>query len=201
MAEEWHKLKVAINHGRHQRELENVKADASLAASREACSRAREEAREADCRRKAAEKHAWELHAWSASLEKQVEARKAALASLRGTPAEEEEVRKREEALALEAVERGLELEQLETMERQVAQAEDAVGARETMVQEEVDRRVAEVRADLEGRYDLRLKLARTEDAGSVAALRPKLAEVERREEATTAALVTAQADLASACA
>ena len=77
---------------------------------------------------------------------------------------EEEEVWKREEALALEAVERSLELEQLETRERQVAQAEDVIGAREAKVQEEVDRRVAEVRADLEGRYDLKLKLAGMED-------------------------------------
>ncbi len=55
----------------------------------------KDEAREADCRREAPEKRAWELQAWSASLERQVEARRAALASLRGTPAEEEEVRKR----------------------------------------------------------------------------------------------------------
>ena len=58
---------------------------------------------------------------------------------------------------------------------------------------------MAEARADLEGRYDLRLKLAGTEAAGRAAALRPKLAEVERREEPTAAALVTAQAKLASA--
>ena len=64
-----------------------------------------------------------------------MEARRAALASLRGTPAEEEEVRKREEVLALEAMERSRELEQLETRERQVAQAEDAVGAREAGVE------------------------------------------------------------------
>ena len=112
---------------------------------------------------------------------------------------EEEEVRKRDEALALEAVERSLELEQLETRERQVAQAEDAVGAREARVEEEVDRRVAEVRADLEGRYDLKLKLAGTKDAGRAAALRPRLDEAERRAEAMAAALVMAQADLASA--
>ena len=124
-----------------------------------------DEAREADRRREAAEKRAWELQAWSASLEQQVEARRAALASLRGTPAEEEEVQKREEALTLEAVERSLELEQLETREHQVAQAEDAIGAREARVEEEVNRRVAEVRADLEGRYDLELKLAGAEDA------------------------------------
>ena len=49
---------------------------------------------------------------------------------------EEEEVRKREEALALEAMERSRELEQLETRERQVAQEEDAVGAREAGVEE-----------------------------------------------------------------
>ena len=96
-----------------------------------------------------AEERRRELQALNASLEQQVEARRAALASLRGTPMEEEEVRKREEALALEAMERKCELEQLETRERQVAQAEDAVGVREAKVQEEVDRRVAEARADL----------------------------------------------------
>ena len=128
-----------------------------------------------------------------------MEARRAALASLRGTPTEEEEVRQREEALALEAVERSLELERLETRERQVAQAEDAVGAREAGVEEEITRRVAEVRPDLEGRYDLKLKLAGQEGAGRAAALRPRLDEAERRSEATTAAWVTAQADLASA--
>ena len=77
-----------------------------------------EEAREADRRREIAEKRAWELQAWSASLEQQVEARQAALASMRGTPAEEEEILKREEALALEATERSLELERLEMRER-----------------------------------------------------------------------------------
>ena len=110
-------------------------------------------------------------------MDQQVEVRRAALVSLRGTPAEEEEIRKREEALALEAVERSLELQRLETRDRQVAQAEDAVGAREAKVQEEVDCRVAEVRVDLEGWHDLKLKLAGTEAAGRTAALRPRLDE------------------------
>nr|XP_020151778.1 plectin-like [Aegilops tauschii subsp. strangulata] len=199
LAEERHKLKLAINLGRYQRELDNAKAEASLIASREACSRAQEEAREADRRREAAEKRAWDLQARGASFERQVEEHRAALASLRGTPPEEEEIRKGEEALALEAVERCLELERLETRERQVAQAEDAVGTREAKAQEEIDRRVAEARADLEGRHDLKLKLAEAEAAGRTAALRPRLAEVERRKEATAAALVSAQAELASA--
>ena len=69
LMEERHKLKVAINLGRHQRELDNAKAEASLAASREAYSQALEEAREADRRRGAVEKRAWELQAWSASLD------------------------------------------------------------------------------------------------------------------------------------
>ena len=60
-----------------------------------------------------------------------MEARKATLASMKGMPAKEEEILKREEALALEAVECSLELERLETRERLVAQAEDVVGARE----------------------------------------------------------------------
>ena len=38
LVEERHKLKVAINLGRHQRELDNAKAEVSLTASREACS-------------------------------------------------------------------------------------------------------------------------------------------------------------------
>jgi len=69
LAEERCKLKVAINLGRYQRDLENAKAEASLKVSYEARSRALEEAREADRRREAAEKRAWELQAWSASLE------------------------------------------------------------------------------------------------------------------------------------
>ena len=51
---------------------------------------------------------------------------------------------------------------------------------------------MAEVHADLEGRYDLKLKLARREDAGRAAALRLRLDEAERRGEATAAALVMA---------
>ena len=75
LMEERRKLQVAINLARHQCELDNAKAEASLAASRKACSRAIEEAREADHRREIVEKRAWELQAWSASLEQQVEMR------------------------------------------------------------------------------------------------------------------------------
>nr|XP_040251950.1 uncharacterized protein LOC109743182 [Aegilops tauschii subsp. strangulata] len=155
LADEWRKLRVAVNLGRYQRDHDNAKAE--------------------------------------------VEVCRAALASLRGTRVEQEEVRRRQEALALEAVERSIELEHLEPRERQVAQAEDAIGAREAKVQEEVDRQVARVRADLEGRYDLKLKLAGTEDAGRAAALRPRLAKAERRVEASAVALAAALADLASA--
>nr|XP_020181403.1 wiskott-Aldrich syndrome protein homolog 1-like [Aegilops tauschii subsp. strangulata] len=63
LMEECHKLKVAINLGHHQRDLDNVKAGESLATSRVACARALEEAREADRRREIAEKRAWELQA------------------------------------------------------------------------------------------------------------------------------------------
>ena len=48
LAEERHKLNVAIALACYQHDLENAKAEASLAASREACSQAVEEAREAD---------------------------------------------------------------------------------------------------------------------------------------------------------
>ena len=69
LAEEWRKLRVAINLSRYQRDLDNAKAEASLKIAREARSRALEEAREADRRRGAAVERAWELQAWSAPLE------------------------------------------------------------------------------------------------------------------------------------
>ena len=75
LAEERRKLKVAIALGRHQRDLDNMNAEASLVASWEACSQAVEEAQEADRRRRDAEERAWELQAWSNSLEQQVELR------------------------------------------------------------------------------------------------------------------------------
>ena len=95
---------------------------------------------------------------------------------------------RREEALMLEATERNLELEQLEMREHQVVQAEDAISAREARAQEEVNHRVAEACADLDGRLDLKLKLVEAEAAGRTAALKSRLTEVERREEATAAA-------------
>ena len=98
---------------------------------------------------------------------------------MEGAPSDEEEISRREEALLLEATERSLELERLETRERQVAQAEDAVSTREARAQEEVDRRVAEARADLAGRYDLKLKLVEAEGVGRTTALRSGLAEAE----------------------
>nr|XP_020177350.1 tol-Pal system protein TolA-like [Aegilops tauschii subsp. strangulata] len=151
LVEEWHRLKVAINFGCLQCEHANAEAEASLATSREASARALEEAREADDCHAVAEERRRELQALNASLEQQVEACRAALASMKGAPSDEEEISRREEALLLEATKRSLELERLEMTERQVAQAEDAVGVREAKAQEEVDRRVAEARADLVG--------------------------------------------------
>ena len=121
LAEERRKLKVAVALARHQRALDSEKAEASLAASREACSRAAEEAQEANQRLKAAEEQAWELRALSSSLEQQVELHEAALASMEGGSVDRAALQKHEEALRLEATERALELERLETRERMVA--------------------------------------------------------------------------------
>ena len=44
LVEERRKLKAAVGLARHQRDLENAKAEVSLAASQETCSRALEEA-------------------------------------------------------------------------------------------------------------------------------------------------------------
>nr|XP_020171846.1 stress response protein NST1-like [Aegilops tauschii subsp. strangulata] len=188
LKEEWHQLKVSINFGRLQREQANAAAEASLAASHEASAQALEEAREADRRRAIAEERRQELLALNASLEQQVEARRAALASMKGTPAEEEEIRKHEKALALEAIERSLELERLETREHRVAQAEDAANAREARIKKEVDDRVVEARELVGAGVDARSSV-----------LRSRLAEAEQREKAAAAALVTVQAELASA--
>ena len=101
--------------------------------------------------------------------------------------------------LALEAMARSLELERLETRERQVARAKDEVGARKARAQEEVDHQVDEARADLESRRNLKLKLVEAGAAGRTVSLKSKLVEVERREEATASVLASAQAKMASA--
>ena len=101
-----------------------------------------------------------ELQDWCNSIEQQVELRQCALALLKGGPAEEKELRRREEALTLETAECNLDLEQLEMRERQVAQAEDDVGAREAWIQAEIDHRMAEARAGLEREYEERLELS-----------------------------------------
>ena len=49
--------------------------------------------------------------------------------SLKGASVDQAELQRREEALTLEAAERTLDLDQLETRERLVAQAEDDVAA------------------------------------------------------------------------
>ena len=87
----------------------------------------------------------------------------------------------------------------METRERWVAKEEDAVGAPEARVQEEVDRRAAEVRADIASRYDLKLKLVEADVASRTAALSSRLTEAEQHAEAAAAALVSAQAKLTSA--
>ena len=117
---------------------------------------------------------------------------------MEGAPVDQAELLKREEALTLVAAERNLDLEWLEMRERLVTQAEDDVTARGARVQEEVDRRVAEARSDLERQYEARLELIRAEAEGRTAALRAKLAEVKRRADSSVAALGTSQAEMAS---
>ena len=58
----------------------------------------------------------------------------AALVSLKEASIDQAELQKHEEALTLEAAERNLDLERLETRERLVTQAEDDVAAREARV-------------------------------------------------------------------
>nr|XP_040245475.1 uncharacterized protein CG45076-like [Aegilops tauschii subsp. strangulata] len=175
LAREWHQLKVAINLGHLQHERARASTAVSLAASREACAHAQEEARATDCRCEVAERREQELHTSNAVLERQIQARRAALVALPSEAPSDEEVQEREEALALEVLEHSLALEQLEVREHQAAAAEDAVTAREARIQQE---------AELEGR---------------TSALRTKLDAAEQRERDAKEAQASAQADLAFA--
>ena len=58
---------------------------------------------------------------------------------------------------------------------------------------------MAKARADLVGRYDLKLELVEAEAVGRTISLRTELAEVEQREKAAAAVLTSTQAELASA--
>ena len=80
-----------------------------------------------------------------------------------------------------------------------MAQAEDAVSAREAEVREEVDRRAAKAHADLADEYRLALVFLEAEAKGRTIALRTKLDEAEQHERAAVAAQTSARADLTSA--
>src|SRR3954469_14478995 len=112
-----------------------------------------------------------------------------------GDPAE---LRKREEALVLEAAERTRECEQLEARERLVTQAEDDVAAREACVLEEVCRRVATARQGLEREFEGTLGMIRVEAEGKTATLRAQRDEATRRADASPVALEAAQKELAT---
>ena len=195
LAAERRELEGAIALARRQRDLDDAEAKASLVASREARSWAAEEALEADRRREAAEERAREFLAWCHSLEEQVELREAALASMKVASSDPAELQKCEEVLTLEASERTREYERLETRERLVTQAEDDVAAREARVLEEVGRRVAMARLNLEHEFEERLELIRAEAEGRTAALRAKLEEARWRADAFRAALEVAQGE------
>src|SRR4051812_6305809 len=198
LAVERRELEAAAALARRQRDLDDEEAKASLGASVAARSQAVEEARGADRRRGAAEEQARELLAWCRSLEEQAELREAALASMEVGSGDPAELRKREEALVLEAAERARELEQLETRERLVTQAENDVAARETRVLEEVCRRVATTRQGLEREFEGKLGMIRVEAEGRTAALRAQRDEATRRADASRAALEAAQKELAA---
>ena len=77
-----------------------------------------------------------------------------------------------------------------------MTQAEDDVAAQEARVLEEVGRRVAMARLNLEHEFEERLELIRAEAEGRTAALRAKLEEATRRADASRAALEVAQGEL-----
>lgn len=79
MAHEWRRLEVSVNFGCRLREQAQREAEGFLAAMREACNHALEEARATDCWREADERCEKELQASNAVLEQQVRVRMAVL--------------------------------------------------------------------------------------------------------------------------
>ena len=73
-----------------------------------------------------------------------------------------------------------------------MTRAEDDVAAREARVAEEVGRRVATARLNLERELKERLELVRTEAEGRTNALRAKLEEATRQADALRVALEAA---------
>ena len=122
----------------------------------------------------------------------------AALVSLKEASVDQVELQKREEAQALEAAKRNLDLERLETRERLVTQAEDDVAVRKARVLEEVCRRVATARQGLEREFEGKLGMIRVEAEGRTAALRAQRDEATQRVDASRAALEAAQKELAA---
>ena len=197
---EWQRLKVAINLGKLQRDEAEVRVEASLAASREACARAMEEAEAANRRPEAAEERERDLLSSSVALLREIEERRALLASTPGEVAlAEAELLRHHEDLTLEAVDHSLALERLEVRERQAAVAEDAVAARKAQVQVEVEEKVVKARAKLDKGHRLHLELLKAELEGRTSALKAKLQSVEQRESAARGALTSSESALNSA--
>ena len=76
---------------------------------------------------------------------------------------------------------------------------DDAANALETRIQKEVDSRVVEACADLDNRYGMKPELVGAKADGRGSALRSRLAEAQQREKVAAAALISVQAELASA--
>ena len=151
-----------------------------------------EEAEAANRRREAAEERERDLLSSNAALLREVEERRALLASSPGEVAlAEAELLRRHEDLTLEAVEHSLALERLEVRERQAAVAEDAVAAREAQVQVEVEERVAKARADLAEGHHLDLELLEAELEARTSTLKTELQSMEQRESAAWVVLAS----------
>ena len=148
----------------------------------------------------AAEERGRDLLSSNAALLREVEERRALLASSPGEVAlAEAELLRRHEDLTLEAVDHSLALEGLQVRERQAAVAEDAITVREAQIQVEVEKRVAKARAELDGRHRLDLGLLKAEFEGRTSVLKTELQAVEQREGAAREALTSSESALDSA--
>ena len=110
-----------------------------------------------------------------------------------------------EDTLVLEALEKSLERERLEVMERQVAIAEDALASQEAKIQREVDKKMARICETLVEEYrqklglqEARFKQRQAELQGKADALKVELATTKLRGKAAEDAQAAAEAELSS---
>lgn len=199
----WRQLEVAVNFSRFQHAAACSKDEECFATAKESHNGAFEEAKAADLRCEAVERHEQELLVSALVLERRVRELEAiAPTPTRGPLIREAGLRALEESLELVALEQNLEHDRLEVMECQVITAEAALASREAKVQVAIDEGVA---GALAKDYRKKLKLQKTrfcarrnELTVGIDTLKKQLAGADRCKKAALEAQASVEAELAS---